>query len=472
MGIPFFGRLHLDDYQSLFLTCLALFVEKVFRILTFFIPSPVIAFIFSKLPWNTRKRYKEHHIIHTVASFCQRAGYPIEEHLVTTTDGFVLGVHRIPGGKKSMEESMGQEDGSFPSDSPDKPIVLLWHGFMMSSEVFVCGHTEERNLAFALASAGYDVWMGNIRGNKYSYKHLTEKPNSRKFWDFSIDELARYDIPNTIDYILRTTGQDSLSYIGFSQGTAQMFAALSISPELNDKVNCFIALAPATKPPMIENASVSAVLRSSPQALYLILGRKCAMGYALFWRDYLPRPLYVKLIRLCVWLLFGWSMRNMSQLQKEACLGHLYSYTATKLVVHWFQIMGAQRFQVFDDAPPVRSTILQNADSRINEEATFGHVVPAFPTRRINTPIAIFYGGQDNLSNIQHLLKDLPEPVLCRRVDKYEHLDFLWADDADELLFPMVFGTLASLAIPKGEDKELRKKNLLARRRSLMRERP
>lgn len=134
--------------------------------------------------------------------------------------------------------------------------------------------------------------------------------------------------------------------------------------------------------------------------------------------------------------------------------------------------MGAQRFQVFDDAPPVRSTILQNADSRINEEATFGHVVPAFPTRRINTPIAIFYGGQDNLSNIQHLLKDLPEPVLCRRVDKYEHLDFLWADDADELLFPMVFGTLASLAIPKGEDKELRKKNLLARRRSLMRERP
>jgi lysosomal acid lipase/cholesteryl ester hydrolase len=39
-----------------------------------------------------------------------------------------------------------------------------------------------------------------------------------------------------------------LSYIGFSQGTAQAFAALSIHPQLNEKVNVFIALAPAMSP--------------------------------------------------------------------------------------------------------------------------------------------------------------------------------------------------------------------------------
>jgi lysosomal acid lipase/cholesteryl ester hydrolase len=40
----------------------------------------------------------------------------------------------------------------------------------------------------------------------------------------------------------------SLTYIGFSQGTAQAFAALSIHPLLNNKVNLFVALAPATSP--------------------------------------------------------------------------------------------------------------------------------------------------------------------------------------------------------------------------------
>jgi lysosomal acid lipase/cholesteryl ester hydrolase len=48
--------------------------------------------------------------------------------------------------------------------------------------------------------------------------------------------------------VLDTTKAKSLSYIGFSQGTAQAFAALSIHPQLNEKVDLFIALAPAMSP--------------------------------------------------------------------------------------------------------------------------------------------------------------------------------------------------------------------------------
>ena len=62
------------------------------------------------------------------------------------------------------------------------------------------------------------------------------------------DEFAFYDIPDSIDYVLHATTAKSLSYIGFSQGTAQAFAALSIYPQLNEKVNVFIALAPAMSP--------------------------------------------------------------------------------------------------------------------------------------------------------------------------------------------------------------------------------
>jgi len=70
------------------------------------------------------------------------------------------------------------------------------------------------------------------------------------------DEFAFYDIPDSIDYVLHTTKAKSLSYIGFSQGTAQAFAALSIHPQLNEKVDLFIALAPAMSPKGISRDNI------------------------------------------------------------------------------------------------------------------------------------------------------------------------------------------------------------------------
>ena len=72
--------------------------------------------------------------------------------------------------------------------------------------------------------------------------------NSLYHWDYSIDDFAWHDIPDSIEYILKVTKEPSLSYVGFSQGTAQAFAALSIHPPLNEKVNVFVALAPAMSP--------------------------------------------------------------------------------------------------------------------------------------------------------------------------------------------------------------------------------
>lgn len=39
-------------------------------------------------------------------------------------------------------------------------------------------------LAFLLAEAGYDVWLGNFRGTRYSQKHKTLSINDSKFWNF------------------------------------------------------------------------------------------------------------------------------------------------------------------------------------------------------------------------------------------------------------------------------------------------
>lgn len=57
--------------------------------------------------------------------------------------------------------------------------------------------------------------------------------------------MGLHDTPSFIDFVLSKTGQKQLSFIGHSEGNAQVFAGASIKPELyEDKVNLFVALAP------------------------------------------------------------------------------------------------------------------------------------------------------------------------------------------------------------------------------------
>jgi len=321
--------------------------------------------------------------------------------------------------------------------SVQKKIVYLHHGLLMNSEVWVCMTDRERTLPFMLVERGYDVWLGNNRGNKYSKKSSKHSPNSHAFWDFSIDEFAFHDIPDSIGYILETTGQPSLSYIGFSQGTAQAFATLSIHPALNDKVDVFIALAPAMSPAGLVNGIVDALVKASPQVLFLTFGRRSIFSSAIMWQQILYRPIFTRLIDMSLAFLFGWTGRNISTHQKLAAYPHLYSFTSTKSVVHWFQIIRNKSFQMYDD--------------EVEAPLSFGSMnryykVAKFPTRNIKTPIVLLYGGSDSLVDIKVMLRELPRHTTAIEIKHFEHLDLLWADQVRELVFPHVFAALEEYA--------------------------
>ena len=57
--------------------------------------------------------------------------------------------------------------------------------------------------ALVAAHAGYDVWVGNLRGNKYCREHesLDIKQHAKEFFDFSIEHHTNYDLVAMIDYI-------------------------------------------------------------------------------------------------------------------------------------------------------------------------------------------------------------------------------------------------------------------------------
>lgn len=250
-----------------------------------------------------------------------------------------------------------------------------------------------------------------------------------------MDEFAFHDIPDSIAYILETTSAPSLSYIGFSQGTAQAFATLAIHPRLNDKVNVFVALAPAMSPAGLSNGIVDALIKASPQVLFLLFGRRSILSSATMWQSVLYPPIFTRLIDMSLSFLFGWHASNISASQKLAAYPHLFSFTSTKSVVHWFQIIRTKSFQMFDD--DVQPPLSLGGVSKYTK-------VAKFPTRNIKTPIVLVYGGSDSLVDINVMLKELPPHTVATEIPHFEHLDFLWARDVDSLVFPHVYDALES----------------------------
>ncbi|XP_050085818.1 lipase 1-like [Anopheles aquasalis] len=353
----------------------------------------------------------------TVPELVTKYGYGVEEHPITTDDGYRLILHRV----------------NSENTRPNATVVLLMHGLLCSSADWVVIGPGNA-LAYLLADRGYDVWLGNARGNRYSRKHDNMDPKGTEFWKFSWHEIGLYDLPATIDYILKRTQQRRLHYVGHSQGTTAFFVMTTMRPEYNEKVIEMQALAPVA---FMEHMS-SPLLKLMTRFLNTLNVLFSLFGIA----EFLPNTPILQEVatricpptattNLCMHLLFLLSGYDPTQLDPALVpilLGHTPAGAATKQVVHFAQGVRSKRFQHYNYG-------------KVKNLVIYGKISPPeYNLTQITVPIMIYYGLNDLLAapdDVHRLAASLPNLQQKVQVNhaRFNHLDFLLANDVRTLLY-------------------------------------
>ncbi|XP_029953871.1 gastric triacylglycerol lipase [Salarias fasciatus] len=367
-------------------------------------------------------RHQEDPEVHmNISEIIRRWGYPAEEHEVETEDGYILTINRIPSGLKRT--------------AGPKPAVFLQHGLLAAGSNFIT-NPPETGLGYVLADAGYDVWIGNSRGNTWSRKHRSLNPEQDDFWKFSHDELAFKDLPAVVDYVLKMTGEEQIFYVGHSQGTTIAFIAFSTLPELASKIKMFIGLAPVATVAFTSSAMTK--LAILPENIIWDLFGK---------RDFLPQSHMIEwlaehvcgktlLDELCVNIFFvicGFDEKNLNASRTPVYTTHCPAGTSVQNMVHWSQAIHSGKLMAFDFGPA--------GNMKHYNQST----PPEYHVQNMKVPTALFSGGQDTLADpkdIAILLTQVPDLVYHRHIEHWDHLDFIWGLDAPQQMFPDILRLL------------------------------
>ena len=106
----------------------------------------------------------------------------------------------------------------------------------------------ELPIALQLVDRGFDVWFTNARGNTYSKHNNLTYDWTPTYWDFSFDDLGKYDNVANMKYIYDYTGGKKVSFFGYSLGTTQAFYSLAKLEEefFAEHSRAFALMAPCT----------------------------------------------------------------------------------------------------------------------------------------------------------------------------------------------------------------------------------
>ncbi|XP_013106001.1 lipase 3 [Stomoxys calcitrans] len=347
----------------------------------------------------------------TTADRIKGHGYPAETHQTITEDGYIITMFRIPYSHKLQNQDKY------------RPIVLIQHGLFSSSDGWMLNGPND-GIGFNLADAGYDVWFGNARGNTYNRHHVSRSINHPYFWRFSWHEIGHYDIAAMIDYALARNGQgqESIHYIGHSQGTTVYFTLMSTRPEYNGKIKTAHMLAPVAYMSNMEDKLV--------KTLAPYLGHHNVYSALFNDQEFLPHnELFTKLAYnacapgsrvhgLCNsigYMLEGPETNSNTSVFPILAETHPAG-CSTNQICHYMQEQQSGCFCLYDFG------VAKNLD-------VYGHPLPpAYPVELITSLVHLWYSDNDDLAaveDVERLAQKLPNKVMHHMEDPtWAHGDF------------------------------------------------
>ncbi|KAK2664970.1 hypothetical protein Ddye_003544 [Dipteronia dyeriana] len=329
-------------------------------------------------------------------------GYPCTEHNVQTNDGYLLTLQRVSSRNSNLRVQPGHP-------------VLLQHGLFMGGDAWFL-NSPEQSLGFILADHGFDVWVGNVRGTRWSHGHISLSVKDKDFWDFSWQELAFYDLAKMIQYINLVTSSKTF-IVGHSQGTIMSLAALT-QPDIAEMVEAAALLSPIS---YLEHITAPLVQRMVGMHLDQMV---FAMG--IHQLNFRSNVLIDLLDSLCDGHLdcsdLLTSITGVNCCFNNSRVDFYLEYephpSSSKNLRHLFQMIRKGTFSQYDYG-------------RFKNLRLYGQTKPpAFELSSIpkSLPLWMSYGGRDALADttdLQHTLKDLQSTPELLYLENYGHVDFI-----------------------------------------------
>ncbi|NWX92946.1 LIPM Lipase, partial [Nothoprocta pentlandii] len=330
-------------------------------------------------------------------------GYPNEEYEVLTEDSYFLTMNRIPHGR-----------GDAWNTGPRSPVLIV-HGFSLDGGDWVDN----------LPSSDGRVWGGCYCG--------AQRTGTRHHIQFlslfsSFHEMAIYDLPAMINFILQKTGQQKLYYIGHAQGNSIGFIAFSSMPQLAEKIKLFFGLAPLytfhqVRGPVLKLAFLPDTL------LKVLFGRKQLTLVGMKERAALAK-LCSSLVtgKVCeneIFLIGGYNKKNLNLNRLDVYLAHFPDYTSVKTLLHWGQTAKTGEFKQFDYGEK-------------NQEKYNQSTPPFYMIENMTVPTALWSGGQDWVNpaaETKRLLPRITNLIHHEHFPDWNHFDHHWGQDAPQRMY-------------------------------------
>ncbi|XP_031473209.1 triacylglycerol lipase 2-like [Nymphaea colorata] len=344
-------------------------------------------------------------------------GYDCHDYKVTTGDGYILTLQRVHA---------PPHGGRHRPDKPGRP-VLLQHGVTMDGMAWVMNGAEQ-SLAFALADGGFDVWIANSRGTRFSrgHNHLTADTD-RSYWSWTWVELANFDLAANVDFVYNHTGQ-KVYYVGHSLGTLTMLVSLS-QHKLVDKLKAAALLTPIAHLNHITTGLLQLGANVYGGELLNLLGVS----------EFVPRSETVDhlLEKICV--VHSLDCRDLfSAITGDNCclnstamdlfLKYAPQATSTMTVVHFAQMVRTGNVTMYD---------FGNIFANLKHYGQLRPPVYNLAAIPADFPLFLSYGGRDALSDVKDVgllldeLRDHQEDKLTvQLIEEYAHMDFIMAYNA------------------------------------------